>query len=177
MWDSGEVRLGTVPPLWSDGALVELLIFCLFSVSTFFWVLPGSASGWVTLHTNWLSSSAILRCCKVVVWILLSISLLRSCSEKVKVYIWLFIDIQLNKQPFKMRGMLMIMPHEHDGTVTCTFISLHALTRNVIFEASTVVNMQIIILITWLGDHCSRQDGGTTFLQCAGTHIPVYLMP
>jgi hypothetical protein len=124
MWDSGEVRLGTVTPLWFVWALVGLLIFGLFSGPIFFWVLPGSASGRVTLDTNWLWSSAILRCCKVVVWILLSISLLRLRSEKVKVYIWLFTEIRLN-----MRGMLVILPHEHDGTVTCMFISWHTLIK------------------------------------------------
>jgi hypothetical protein len=78
-------------------------------------------------------------------------------------------------QPLKMRGTMAILPHEHDGTVTCTFISWHALTKSVIFQASTVVNILIIILIMGLGDHCSPQDGGTMFLQCAGTHLPGYL--
>lgn len=80
-------------------------------------------------------------------------------------------------QPFKMRGMLAILPHEHDGTVTRTFISWHAFTKSVIFEASTVVNILIIILIMGLGDHCSPQDGGATALPCAGTHLPGYLKP
>jgi len=73
--------------------------------------------------------------------------------------------------------MLVILPHEHDGTVTCMFISWHALTKSVIFEVSTVVKIHFTILIMGLGDHCSPQDGGTMFLQRAGTHLPGYLMP
>jgi hypothetical protein len=52
-------------------------------------------------------------------------------------------------QPFKMTGMLAIWQHEHDGTITCMFITWHAHTKSVIFEVSTAVKIHIIILWDW----------------------------
>jgi hypothetical protein len=72
------------PSLLSFGALTGPLLFGNFCGSTFFRVSLGTVPRLVTLDANLISSSAILRFCKVVSSIRRSISLLRSRSVKVK---------------------------------------------------------------------------------------------